>query len=242
MPCVGLLLVHKLCVSHAAVTCLTSCLAFGRSNSYCVHDLLPKLCVSQLLQQLVHLSPRLSPGSCLSFLYYSSVCSEAALRRAIVETDHVPVSHTVFSASLCRFCAFSLRLLSLSSSLQQSLAEGQHLRAKALASPTQEATGFLLKDSSGGGGSSKNSSCDTDDFVMVPAHFNSEKTYYCCKTYKSNAAVQSPCLGIFYYVAVIAFHKLDSCRHLFDLFPPGFPAGELACESKVLQDSLMNSR
>uniref|UniRef100_A0A7N6BHU0 non-specific serine/threonine protein kinase n=1 Tax=Anabas testudineus TaxID=64144 RepID=A0A7N6BHU0_ANATE len=39
----------------------------------------------------------------------------------------------------------------------------------ALASPTQEATGFLLKDSSGGGGSSKNSSsCDTDDFVMVP--------------------------------------------------------------------------
>ncbi|XP_045922644.1 serine/threonine-protein kinase ULK1 isoform X1 [Micropterus dolomieu] len=56
----------------------------------------------------------------------------------------------------------------------QSLAEVQHLRAKALASPTQEATGFLLKDSSGGGGSSKNSSsCDTDDFVMVPAHFTS---------------------------------------------------------------------
>ncbi|CAJ1071197.1 serine/threonine-protein kinase ULK1 isoform X2 [Xyrichtys novacula] len=72
----------------------------------------------------------------------------------------------------------------------QSLAEVQHLRAKALASPTQEATGFLLKDSSGGAGSSKNSSsCDTDDFVMVPANFTSE----------------------------------------------------LACESKVLQDSLMNS-
>lgn len=54
----------------------------------------------------------------------------------------------------------------------QSLAEVQHMRAKALASPTQEAAGFLLKDSSGGGGSSKNSSsCDTDDFVMVPAHF-----------------------------------------------------------------------
>ncbi|KAI3361856.1 hypothetical protein L3Q82_002185 [Scortum barcoo] len=54
----------------------------------------------------------------------------------------------------------------------QSLAEVQHLRAKALASPTQETAGFLLKDSSGGGGSSKNSSsCDTDDFVMVPAHF-----------------------------------------------------------------------
>ncbi|KAM9841451.1 serine/threonine-protein kinase ULK1 [Aulostomus maculatus] len=73
----------------------------------------------------------------------------------------------------------------------QSLAEVQHLRAKALASPTQEATGFLLKDSSGGGGSSKNSSsCDTDDFVIVPAHFTT---------------------------------------------------GELTCESKVLQDSLMNS-
>lgn len=63
-------------------------------------------------------------------------------------------------------------------SLQQSLAEVQHLRAKALASPTQEATGFLLKDSSGGGGSSKNSSsCDTDDFVMVPAHFTSKKIF-----------------------------------------------------------------
>ncbi|XP_034565688.1 serine/threonine-protein kinase ULK1 isoform X2 [Notolabrus celidotus] len=73
----------------------------------------------------------------------------------------------------------------------QSLAEVQHLRAKALASPTQEAAGFLLKDSSGGAGSSKNSSsCDTDDFVMVPANF---------------------------------------------------PTAELACESKVLQDSLMNS-
>ncbi|XP_069019089.1 serine/threonine-protein kinase ULK1 isoform X1 [Embiotoca jacksoni] len=73
----------------------------------------------------------------------------------------------------------------------QSLAEVQHLRAKALASPTQEAAGFLLKDSSGGGGSSKNSSsCDTDDFVMVPAHFTT---------------------------------------------------AELTSESKVLQDSLMNS-
>ncbi|KAF3848847.1 hypothetical protein F7725_015344 [Dissostichus mawsoni] len=41
---------------------------------------------------------------------------------------------------------------------------------KTLTSPTQEAAGFLLKDSSGGGGSSKNSSCDTDDFVMVPAN------------------------------------------------------------------------
>ncbi|CAL9683685.1 unnamed protein product [Knipowitschia caucasica] len=72
----------------------------------------------------------------------------------------------------------------------QSLADGQQVRPKPLASPTQEATA-LLKDSSGGAASSKNSSsCDTDDFVMVPAQFNT---------------------------------------------------GELTCESKVLQDSLMNS-
>ncbi|MEQ2234271.1 Serine/threonine-protein kinase ulk1, partial [Ilyodon furcidens] len=58
----------------------------------------------------------------------------------------------------------------------QSLAETQHLRAKVLASPTQEAAGILLKESSGAGGSSKNSSsCDTDDFVMVPAHFTSKE-------------------------------------------------------------------
>uniref|UniRef100_A0A665X9A9 non-specific serine/threonine protein kinase n=1 Tax=Echeneis naucrates TaxID=173247 RepID=A0A665X9A9_ECHNA len=73
---------------------------------------------------------------------------------------------------------FAYLILSLSVSLQQSLAEVQHLRAKALASPTQETTGFLLKDSSGGGGSSKNSSsCDTDDFVMVPAQFISKKMH-----------------------------------------------------------------
>uniref|UniRef100_A0A4W5RXZ5 non-specific serine/threonine protein kinase n=1 Tax=Hucho hucho TaxID=62062 RepID=A0A4W5RXZ5_9TELE len=47
-----------------------------------------------------------------------------------------------------------------------SLAEVQQHRAKTLASPTQDSPGFL-KDSSGGGCSSKNSSCDTDDFVMV---------------------------------------------------------------------------
>ncbi|XP_052381618.1 serine/threonine-protein kinase ULK1-like isoform X9 [Oncorhynchus keta] len=58
----------------------------------------------------------------------------------------------------------------------QSLAEVQQVRTKTLASPTQDFPGFLLKDSSGGGCSSKNSSCDTDDFVMVPAHFPSELT------------------------------------------------------------------
>uniref|UniRef100_A0A4W5RMA3 non-specific serine/threonine protein kinase n=1 Tax=Hucho hucho TaxID=62062 RepID=A0A4W5RMA3_9TELE len=66
---------------------------------------------------------------------------------------------------------------SLFLSLQQSLAEVQQHRAKTLASPTQDSPGFL-KDSSGGGCSSKNSSCDTDDFVMVPAHFPSNYTLY----------------------------------------------------------------
>uniref|UniRef100_A0A8C8K325 non-specific serine/threonine protein kinase n=1 Tax=Oncorhynchus tshawytscha TaxID=74940 RepID=A0A8C8K325_ONCTS len=55
-----------------------------------------------------------------------------------------------------------------------SLAEVQQVRTKTLASPTQDSPGFLLKDSSGGGCSSKNSSCDTDDFVMVPAHYPSD--------------------------------------------------------------------
>ncbi|KAG7480645.1 hypothetical protein MATL_G00058480 [Megalops atlanticus] len=57
----------------------------------------------------------------------------------------------------------------------QSVAEIQQLRTKALASPTQDPPGFLLKDS-GGNSSSKNSSCDADDFVMVPAQFPSEIT------------------------------------------------------------------
>uniref|UniRef100_A0AAY5KUB9 non-specific serine/threonine protein kinase n=1 Tax=Esox lucius TaxID=8010 RepID=A0AAY5KUB9_ESOLU len=71
---------------------------------------------------------------------------------------------------LCTFLSIPLSCLSL----QQSLAEVQQLRTKTLASPTQDAPVFLLKDSSGGGCSSKNSSCDTDDFVMVPAHFPSK--------------------------------------------------------------------
>ncbi|KPP75424.1 serine/threonine-protein kinase ULK1-like [Scleropages formosus] len=57
----------------------------------------------------------------------------------------------------------------------QSVAEMQQLRHKTLASPTQDAPGFLLKDSEGNS-SSKNSSCDIDDFVMVPAQLPSEVT------------------------------------------------------------------
>ncbi|MGH0114680.1 UNVERIFIED_CONTAM: hypothetical protein FKN15_033997 [Acipenser sinensis] len=55
----------------------------------------------------------------------------------------------------------------------QSVAEMQQLRAKTLASPTQDSPGFLhgLKDSAG---SSKDSSCDMDDFVMVPVQFSSD--------------------------------------------------------------------
>ena len=66
-------------------------------------------------------------------------------------------------------------IASLTLALQQSLAEVQQLRAKTLASPTEDAPGLLLKDSSGGGCSSKNSSFDTDDFVMVPVHFPSKR-------------------------------------------------------------------
>uniref|UniRef100_A0A8C9TN74 non-specific serine/threonine protein kinase n=1 Tax=Scleropages formosus TaxID=113540 RepID=A0A8C9TN74_SCLFO len=54
-----------------------------------------------------------------------------------------------------------------------SVAEMQQLRHKTLASPTQDAPGFLLKDSEGNS-SSKNSSCDIDDFVMVPAQLPSK--------------------------------------------------------------------
>uniref|UniRef100_A0A8C2AZH9 non-specific serine/threonine protein kinase n=1 Tax=Cyprinus carpio TaxID=7962 RepID=A0A8C2AZH9_CYPCA len=86
-----------------------------------------------------------------------------------------PVTVTCFpnsaSASSC-----SSSSTSHLASPPQSLAEIQQVRAKALASPTQDSPGYLLKDSGGGGGgsSSKNSSCDTDDFVMVPAHFPSK--------------------------------------------------------------------
>uniref|UniRef100_A0A671NTA5 non-specific serine/threonine protein kinase n=1 Tax=Sinocyclocheilus anshuiensis TaxID=1608454 RepID=A0A671NTA5_9TELE len=84
--------------------------------------------------------------------------------------------------------------------LSQSLAEIQQVRAKALASPTQDSPGCLLKDSGGGGGgsSSKNSSCDTDDFVMVPAHFPSKpaRTLSC---------------QLLYFLSFSSFKKLCYC-------------------------------
>ncbi|XP_078083280.1 serine/threonine-protein kinase ULK1 isoform X1 [Mustelus asterias] len=46
---------------------------------------------------------------------------------------------------------------------------------KALASPTQETPGFLQGSKDSGGSSSKNSSCDIDDFVLVP--YNSPTHY-----------------------------------------------------------------
>ncbi|KAI5612850.1 serine/threonine-protein kinase ULK1 isoform X1, partial [Silurus asotus] len=86
-----------------------------------------------------------------------------------------PVTLTCFpssgSASSC-----SSSSTSHLASPPQSLGESQQNRTKVLASPTQDSPGSLLKDSAGGGGSSKNSSCDTDDFVMVPANFPSELT------------------------------------------------------------------
>ncbi|XP_074897572.1 serine/threonine-protein kinase ULK1 isoform X5 [Buteo buteo] len=59
----------------------------------------------------------------------------------------------------------------------QSLGEmQQQLQEKALASPTQDSPGFLHGSKESAGSSSKNSSCDTDDFVMVPAQFSSDLT------------------------------------------------------------------
>ncbi|XP_035247271.1 serine/threonine-protein kinase ULK1 isoform X3 [Anguilla anguilla] len=55
-----------------------------------------------------------------------------------------------------------------------SVAELQQLRPKAAPSLSQDCPDFLLKDSAGG--SSKDSSCDTDDFVIVPAHLPGELT------------------------------------------------------------------
>ncbi|KFP78399.1 Serine/threonine-protein kinase ULK2, partial [Acanthisitta chloris] len=50
----------------------------------------------------------------------------------------------------------------------------QQLQEKALTSPTQDSPGFLHGSKDSAGSSSKNSSCDTDDFVMVPAQFSSK--------------------------------------------------------------------
>uniref|UniRef100_A0AAR2JG04 non-specific serine/threonine protein kinase n=1 Tax=Pygocentrus nattereri TaxID=42514 RepID=A0AAR2JG04_PYGNA len=83
-----------------------------------------------------------------------------------------PVTLTCFPSSASASSCSSSSTSHLAS--PPSLGEIQQNRVKALASPTQDSPGYLLKDSGGGGGSSKNSSCDTDDFVMVPAHFPSK--------------------------------------------------------------------
>ncbi|XP_068099551.1 serine/threonine-protein kinase ULK1 isoform X2 [Hyperolius riggenbachi] len=56
-----------------------------------------------------------------------------------------------------------------------SLGEMQQLQEKTLVSPTPDSPGFLQGSKESGGSSSKNSSCDTDDFVMVPAQFPSSQ-------------------------------------------------------------------
>uniref|UniRef100_A0A7M4FN62 non-specific serine/threonine protein kinase n=1 Tax=Crocodylus porosus TaxID=8502 RepID=A0A7M4FN62_CROPO len=63
-----------------------------------------------------------------------------------------------------------------------SLGEMQQLQEKALASPTQDSPGFLHGSKDSAGSSSKNSSCDTDDFVMVPAQFPSNGDLYALAT------------------------------------------------------------
>ncbi|XP_075424754.1 serine/threonine-protein kinase ULK1 isoform X2 [Ascaphus truei] len=55
----------------------------------------------------------------------------------------------------------------------QSLGEMQQLQDKTLVSPIPDSPGFLQGSKESAGSSSKNSSCDTDDFVMVPAQFPS---------------------------------------------------------------------
>ncbi|XP_053557842.1 serine/threonine-protein kinase ULK1 [Bombina bombina] len=54
-----------------------------------------------------------------------------------------------------------------------SLGEMQQLQEKTLVSPIPDSPGFLQGSKESAGSSSKNSSCDTDDFVMVPAQFPS---------------------------------------------------------------------
>lgn len=58
---------------------------------------------------------------------------------------------------------------------QQSLGEMQQLQEKTLVSPIPDSPGFLHGSKESAGSSSKNSSCDTDDFVMVPAQFPSSQ-------------------------------------------------------------------
>ncbi|XP_035382898.1 serine/threonine-protein kinase ULK1 isoform X1 [Electrophorus electricus] len=86
----------------------------------------------------------------------------------------VPVTLTCFPSSASASSCSSSSTSHLASP-PQSLGEIQQNRVKVMTSPTQDSP----QDSAGAGGgssSSKNSSCDTDDFVMVPAHFPSELT------------------------------------------------------------------
>ncbi|KAH0625362.1 hypothetical protein JD844_014819 [Phrynosoma platyrhinos] len=69
--------------------------------------------------------------------------------------------------------------------LKQSLGEMSH-HEKTLASPMQGSPGFLHGSKESAGSSSKNSSCDTDDFVMVPAQFSSKL--------RASSLVTSACL------------------------------------------------
>ncbi|XP_026572051.1 serine/threonine-protein kinase ULK1 isoform X1 [Pseudonaja textilis] len=55
-----------------------------------------------------------------------------------------------------------------------SLGEMPHLQEKVPASPQPGSPAFLHRSKESAGSSSKNSSCDTDDFVMVPAQFTSD--------------------------------------------------------------------
>ncbi|ETE63355.1 Serine/threonine-protein kinase ULK1, partial [Ophiophagus hannah] len=57
---------------------------------------------------------------------------------------------------------------------RKSLGEMPHLQEKVPVSPQPGSPAFLHRSKESAGSSSKNSSCDTDDFVMVPAQFTSD--------------------------------------------------------------------
>uniref|UniRef100_A0A8C9TCM5 non-specific serine/threonine protein kinase n=1 Tax=Scleropages formosus TaxID=113540 RepID=A0A8C9TCM5_SCLFO len=115
---------------------------------------------------------------------------------------------------------WGLPLLGGGSSLPcQSVAEMQQLRHKTLASPTQDAPGFLLKDSEGNS-SSKNSSCDIDDFVMVPAQLPS-KPHPFLFTFCTDHILRSDCSHILSFPYLLMSSTPFAC-------PPPRPRSRLA--------------
>ncbi|XP_072443787.1 serine/threonine-protein kinase ULK1 isoform X2 [Chiloscyllium punctatum] len=85
----------------------------------------------------------------------------------------VPVPMPVYASSASTSSCSSSSTSHLASS--PSLADVHQLSEKVLTPPTQESPAFLQGSKDSGSGSSKNSSCDIDDFVLVP--YNSPTQY-----------------------------------------------------------------